>query len=158
MRPKLQFSVPCLGYEEPNNVPCLLYLFYDLPFKEFPAPLAFHLANGWCGGQGTFNQSVKVVAPDRSEMLDTGNRDFTLDSPTKPFLSVFEFRIGLEKEGVYWIRTFLEGELVMEVPFTVRLADPATLATAPPEAAVASPPAPPPATSLQNPDQQFLMP
>lgn len=164
-KPKLQFSVPCLGYEEPNDIPCLLYLFYDLPFGELPAPLEFRVCNGWCMGQGRFEQSVQVLDPDKNVLLDTQAREFTLESTTKPFLSVFQFQLVVEKQGSHWIRVNLGGEVVMEYPFTVRLGEKKGDVGQPMAASAAPVPTAPgpfsPQPSLDSPktlDQPFLMP
>lgn len=154
--PKLQFSVPCLGYEEPDQIPCLLYLFYDLPFGELPAPLEFRVCNGWCMGQGTFSQSVQVLDPERKVLLDTDKRDFTLESTTRPFLSVFQFQLVVEKEGTHWIKVNLGDQTVLEYPFTVRLGEKKAGATASPSSASAPSPSPSPVSPLG--DQPFLMP
>jgi hypothetical protein len=120
--PALQFSVPCLEVvDEEQKPPCFNYLFYELPLPEFPYNVSFYVANGWCNGKGSYVQSMQILNPDRSPLVQTGDQPFQLADPHTPFMAVNFFQgIAFAKPGVYWFQVFLSGRKVLEYPLTVR--------------------------------------
>lgn len=123
--PSLQFSVTCLEVIEDKGPPTLRYLFYELPLPVLPHGIDFYLANCWANGLGSFEQSVKILYPDRIKILvETGEKSFVLGDPYTPFMAIFRFsEIQFSEEGRYWIQNYLNGKLILEYPVTVRLQD-----------------------------------
>lgn len=124
MKPSLQFSVPCLEVKEDNKPPTFAYLFYELPLPELPIKCPpFFINNGWCNGQGKFQQEIKILSPDKKEVIiETGKQEFVLDIEYVPQLIVNQFDQVLFKEtGYYWVQIFLNSSLELEYPLTVRL-------------------------------------
>lgn len=129
-RPFLQYSVPSLEVfiDERGWAPSFNRIFYELPFPEFPFKFpgkGFFIANGWCNGEGTFTQKMKILTPNKEKVLiDSGSKTFELKNPDTPFVGVNFFQdVVFEKPGLYWIQVFLNEELVLEYPMIVRMRD-----------------------------------
>jgi len=124
--PSLQFSVPCLEVvDTEGKPPSFNYLFYELPLPEFPFKVDFFVANGWCNGQGKFTQSMSILKPDKTALVETGDQPFELKESVTPFMAVNYFQgIVFEKPGTYWFRINLGGRKILEYPMTVREAKP----------------------------------
>lgn len=123
-KPSLQFSVPCLEVEdEAGKPPSFRYLFYELPLPQFPFKASFYVSNGWCHGQGSFVQTMKILKPNREVLVETGQQPFQLSELTVPFMAVnFFSEIPFEAPGTYWMQVNLDGKTVLEYPLTVRQA------------------------------------
>ena len=148
-RPALQFSVPCLEVSEDKGPPSFKYIFYELPFPQFPFKFpenaGFFIANGWCNGKGEFRQRMKIFGPKGkggpppasmglepgtdmggdAPLVDTKDQPFSLKERETPFMAInfiqgFEFR----EPGTYRIQILLNEEVVLEYPMVVRLAEP----------------------------------
>jgi hypothetical protein len=127
-KPSLQFSVPCLAVtEDDKGPPSFNRIFYELPFPEFPFRFpkpGFFIANGWCNGQGNFVQSMRILTPEKKVLIETGNQPFELKEVETPFMAINLFQdLPFEKPGTYWIHIYLDGELAVEYPMVVRLAE-----------------------------------
>ena len=126
-KPSLQFSIPCLGVTEDEGPPSFNRIFYELPFPEFPFTFpgpGFFICNGWCNGEGEFNQKMKLIKPDKSVLVETGDQPFKLAEVETPFMAINLFQqIVFEVEGTYWIQIFLDDELALEYPLVVRKAE-----------------------------------
>ncbi len=120
--PDLQFSVPCLEVEnEEGKPPSLKYLFYELPLPEFPYGVSFYLVNGWCNSQGEFHQEIKILNPDKTELMATGKQEMTLRSPENPFMAVsFLQGLGIPAPGTYTVQVYVNDALKLEFPLPVR--------------------------------------
>lgn len=123
-KPSLQFSVPCLNVKDPDDQPpSFEYLFYELPLPEFPFKASFYIANGWCSGTGTHQQSMKILKPDGNTLVETGLQDVTLKDQNTPFMAVNYFPdLVFEGPGVYKVEVFLGESKVLTYPLTVRKA------------------------------------
>lgn len=123
MKPVLQFSVPCLEVKEEDKPPTFAYLFYELPLPSLPIKCPpFYINNGWSSGQGTFNQEIKILSPNKQEVIvETGAQQFTLETQYVPQLIVNQFDQVLFKDtGFHWVQIFLDGILTLEYPITIR--------------------------------------
>lgn len=126
--PRLQFSVPCLQIDDQKGPPSFMYVFYEMPFPEFPFTFpegqGFFVANGWCNGLGSFVQRMKILDPDRKQLVDTNEQPFQLKKSEEPFMAV-NFITGMQfsKPGTYWIQIYLDNQLALEYPLPVRQAE-----------------------------------
>lgn len=122
--PKLQFSVPCFEVEyQESQAPTLRYIFYDLPFPELPFKMSFHVVNGWIGSTRQRQQEIKILKPDGSVFVSTGQQPLEFVDQNTPFMAVNFFpEMPFDKEGLYQIVVFLEQREVLRYPLTVRLA------------------------------------
>lgn len=124
--PKLQFSVPCfeVEYRDGSRAPSLLYIFYDLPFPELPRKLTFHIVNGWIGSARPRQQEIKILKPDGSEFMKTGQQPLEFVDEYTPFMAVNKFPdIPFSEPGYYYIVVYLEGTEVLRYPLRVRVAE-----------------------------------
>ena len=142
-RPALQFSVPCLEVNEEKGPPSFNYIFYELPFPQFPFKFpenaGFFIANGWCNGLGEYKQRMRIYGPRQqgaslveAPLVDTGEQPFTLKERETPFMAInfiqgFEFKTP----GTYRIQVLLNDEVAVEYPLVVRLAQAQGAATPP---------------------------
>lgn len=122
MKPSLQFSIPCLDIDEGSGPQSFQKVFFELPIgKEFPYKLSyFYIANCWCSGRGRFSQKLRILNPDGTTLVDSGEQLIELTSYERPFmvanrLEDLEFRT----EGLYKVQTYLENELVLEYPIRI---------------------------------------
>lgn len=127
--PHLQFSVPCLNVDDQKGPPSFQYVFYELPFPQFPFAFpegeGFYVANGWCNGSGSHVQRMKILDPSKQRVLvDTQDQPFTLKKAEEPFMAV-NFITGMQFEGpgTYWMQVYLDGNLRLEYPLPVRKAE-----------------------------------
>lgn len=126
MKPSLQFSVPCLEVKDDQGPPIFSRIFYELPFPNFPFKCPpFFINNGWSNGTGNHRESTRILAPDkRNIIIQTGDHPFTLSEQNIPFMAVNLFADVVFKEvGTYWIQVFLDDEMVLEYPLTIRQAN-----------------------------------
>jgi hypothetical protein len=124
--PSLQFSVMCLEVSEEAGPPTFRHLFYELPLPNFPFQMPqFYVANGWANGCGSFQQSVKILAPDKMKtIVETGEQSFVLGDPYTPFMSITAFNdLQFAEPGIYWVRVSLNEKIFLEYPLPVRRAD-----------------------------------
>lgn len=123
MKPSLQFSVPCMNIADHGDKPqSFESIFFELPVPEIPFELdQFFIANGWCSGKGRYSSVMKILKPDGSTLVNTGEQLVELESQTKPFMIVNKIRgVELDVVGTYKIQVFLDNEMVLEYPLVVR--------------------------------------
>jgi hypothetical protein len=123
--PKLQFTVPCFEVEyQDSQAPTLRYIFYDLPFPELPFKMSFHVVNGWIGSARQRQQEIKLLKPDGSVMLKTGQQPLQFVDQNTPFMAVNYFPdMPFEEPGLYHIVVYLEEKEIIRYPLTVRIAE-----------------------------------
>lgn len=123
--PKLQFSVPCFEVEyQESQAPTLRYIFYDLPFPELPFKMSFHVVNGWIGSTRQRQQEIKILKPDGSVFVKTGQQPLQFVDENTPFMAVNYFPdMPFDTPGLFKIVVFLEEKEVLRYPITVRVVD-----------------------------------
>ena len=123
--PKLQFSVPCFEVEyQDSQAPTLKYIFYDLPFPELPFKMSFHVVNGWIGSKKQRQQEVKILKPDGSVFVQTGQQPLEFVDEHTPFMAVNFFPdMPFQEPGYYNVVVYLEQKEVIRYPLNVRVAE-----------------------------------
>lgn len=123
--PKLQFTVPCFEVEyQESQAPTLRYIFYDLPFPELPFKMSFHVVNGWIGSTVQRQQEIKILKPDGSVFVKTGQQPLQFVDENTPFMAVNFFPdMPFDAPGLYQIVVFLEEKEVIRYPLTVRVVE-----------------------------------
>lgn len=132
--PKLQFSVPCFEVEyKESRAPSLMYIFFDLPFPKLPLDddFHFHIVNGWILPQGATippggvykrQQEIKILKPDGSVFLKSGQQPLEFKDVHVPFMAVNKFpNLPFKEEGYYYIVVYLEEREVLRYPLRVRV-------------------------------------
>lgn len=120
--PKLQFSVPCFEVEyQDSQAPTLRYIFYDLPFPELPFKMSFHVVNGWIGSKRQRHQEIKILRPDGSIFVSTGQQPLQFVDENTPFMAVNYFPdMPFDVEGLFQMVVYLEQREVIRYPLTIR--------------------------------------
>ena len=123
MKPSLQFSVPCLDIDSAGPGPqSFQKVFFELPIgADFPYKLSyFYIANGWCSGQGHFKQVLRILNPDGSTLIDSGEQAIELDAYERPFMIANKLQdLVFNTQGVYKVQIFLDGAMVLEYPLRI---------------------------------------
>jgi hypothetical protein len=73
-------------------------------------------------GQGSGTSEVRVLSPDRSTVIASSNPgpiDLSAGGATHNL--VFFVNVALPEQGMYWVQTLLDSEVVAELPFAVVL-------------------------------------
>jgi hypothetical protein len=127
-RPNLQFSILCLNLIEEGGPPTLQYLFYELPLPKLPYKVdRFFIVNCWINGRGQFRQSVRILDPSTTrKLVDTGDQSLVLEDLSTPQLMINQIMdLPVAEPGPHWVQVYLDGELALQYPLTIRLAVPA---------------------------------
>lgn len=123
--PKLQFSIPCFEVEyQDSQAPTLRYIFYDLPFPELPFRMSFYIVNGWIGSTRVRHQEVKILKPDGTQFIATGQQPLEFVEQNTPFMAVNSFPdLPFDQPGFYQIVVSLEQKEVIRYPLNVRVVE-----------------------------------
>ena len=125
--PNLQFSVLCLNLIEEGGPPTLQYLFYELPLPELPYKVErFFIINCWINGRGQFRQSIRILDPSGTrKLVDTGDQVLELADSFTPQLMINQLvALSFTEPGPHWVQVYLDGNLALQYPLTIRLAVP----------------------------------
>lgn len=107
---------------EVGNRLSLIGMFQSIVTEQLPISLIKLAVITYWHGQGTGSSEVRVVSPDRSEVIVVSNPT-PIDLPAGGFthnLTLF-VTVALPAAGVYLVQTLLDSEVVSEVPFEVVL-------------------------------------
>lgn len=107
---------------EVGNRLSLIGVFQAVATEQLPASLIKLATLTYWHGEGAGFAEVRVVSPDRSEVV-------VASSPTRIELSAggytqnvtYFVNVHLHQAGTYWVQTVLDSEVIGEVPFTVVL-------------------------------------
>jgi hypothetical protein len=107
---------------EVGNRLSLIGMFQAVVTEQLPISLIKLAALTYWHGQGTGSAEVRVVSPDRSELIVASNAT-PIDLAAGGFTQnlVFFVNVQLSEEGTYWVQTLLDSKVVDEVPFAVVL-------------------------------------
>lgn len=110
---------------EIGNRLSLMGMFHSIGTAHLPLALIKLAVITYWHGQGAGSSEVRVVSPDRSEVIvvsDATPLSLTADAFTHN-LVVF-VNVVLPHEGTYWVQILLDSAVVDEVPFVVVLQQP----------------------------------
>jgi len=110
---------------EVGNRLSLIGMFHSIVTAQLPISLIKLAVITYWHGQGAGSSEVRVVSPDRSEVIVVSNAtpiSLTADAFTHN-LVVF-VNVVLSQEGTYWVQILLDSAVVDEVPFVVVLQQP----------------------------------
>ena len=126
MTPDPTFSVLCEDVrQEANGRFIFLGVFNDgIAVQRLPVRLMrLCVATRWGGGEGSFKQRTRILAPDGVTPVVEGRElDVRLKDPVATHTNI-ENILGVEfrEAGVHWVEVSLDGELRMRYPFAVRV-------------------------------------
>jgi hypothetical protein len=101
----------------------LMGLFESIYSNTFPAlHHRFVIVNEWTGGQGEFAVKIRLLAPDRKEVLSESETPLRLFNEAQRHRDVsVRFNTTFKVPGTYWIETLLDNERIGLVPFPVQM-------------------------------------
>lgn len=110
---------------EVGNRLSLMGMFHAIAVQQLPASLMKFAVVNRLEGQGTATAEVRVLSPDRSEVVAASNASpIDLSAGGFTYNMVFFVNVVLAEEGTYWVQTLLDSEPVSEVPFSVGVHQP----------------------------------
>jgi hypothetical protein len=117
---QLVYSILCDDVRiEMGNKLSLMGLFENVFFQTLPAALLkFAVVNHWIG-DGQFETHVKVLAPDRRELVVSAPSKFSIEQNGYADNVSFFTNVGFERSGTHIIQTYLDGNLAAERPLFV---------------------------------------
>jgi hypothetical protein len=107
---------------EVGNRLSIMGMFQSVVTAQLPISLIKLAAITYWHGQGTGTAEVRVLSPDRSEVVLASNASpIDLAAGGSTHNLVFFVNVVLPYEGTYWVQIILDSEVVDEVPFAVVL-------------------------------------
>jgi hypothetical protein len=122
--PDLQCSLVCEEVRQESNGN--LFLIGVLNFIRVPQlPVVVGrlcILNRWTAGIGQFNESVRLIAPDQTTILNKAELKFELRDPTHAATGVMVFAgIKIEAAGTYFIEVLVDDVMKLRYPLPVVL-------------------------------------
>ena len=141
MLPDLQSSLLCDDVRQETNGKFILIGIFDyLSAPQMPIryPRLF-MVNRWCSGEGQFNQRSRILKPDQTTPLISGQAiPVRLQDPLSSATNVEVFyNVQFNEPGAYWVEILIDDQLKVRYPLRVAL-------LRPPHAQGAQTPPPPP--------------
>ena len=117
---ELVYSIVCDDIRiEMGNKLSLMGLFENIFFPAFPAALLkFAVVNHWVG-VGQFETHVKVVAPDRRDLVISAPSKFTIENNGYADNVTFFTNVNFDRAGLHTVQVYLDGRLAAERPLYV---------------------------------------
>lgn len=124
VKPMLGYTILCDDVrQEMGGKFSLMGLFESIYANTFPAVHPrFAIVNEWTGGKGEFKVRVRLLAPDREQVISESEAAIVLFSETQRHRDIsIRFNTKFAVPGTYWIETLLDDERVSLVPLTLQL-------------------------------------
>jgi hypothetical protein len=81
--------------------------------------------NRWTAGIGQFVESVRLIAPDQTTVVNKGEMKFELRDPAMSFTGVMVFgNVKFEAAGTYFIEVLVDDVMKLRYPVPVVVAPP----------------------------------
>src|SRR6266566_4434495 len=117
---QLVYSIICDDVRlEMGNKLSLMGLFENIFFQGFPsALLKFAIVNHWVGN-GQFETHVKILAPDRKEVVVSAPSKFTIETNGYADNVTFFTNVTFNREGSHIVQIYLDSNIAFERPLYV---------------------------------------
>jgi Family of unknown function (DUF6941) len=117
---QLVYSITCDDVRiEMGNKLSLMGLFENIFFQVFPsALLKFAIVNHWIGN-GNFETHVKILAPDRKEVVVSVPSKFAIEANGYADNVTFFTNVNFDRPGSHIIQIYLDGNIAAERPIYV---------------------------------------
>jgi hypothetical protein len=114
-RSQLVYSITCDDVRlEMGNKLSLMGLFENIFFQNFPsALLKFAVVNHWVGN-GNFETHVKILAPDRKEVVVSAPSKFSIEVNGYADNVTFFTNVNFERTGAHIIQIYIDGTIAVE--------------------------------------------
>jgi hypothetical protein len=112
---QLVYSITCDDVRiEMGNKLSLMGLFENIFFQTVPSVLLkFAVVNHWVGN-GNFETHVKILAPDRKEVVVSAPSKFTIEVNGYADNVTFFSNVNFERTGAHIIQIYLDGNIAAE--------------------------------------------
>ena len=123
-KPRLSYTILCDDVrQEMGGKFSLMGLFESIYASVFPAVHPrFAIVNEWTGGKGEFTSKMRLLTPDRGQVISESESSITLFNETQRHRDIsVRFNTTFAVPGTYWIETLLDGERIGFVPLTLQL-------------------------------------
>ena len=117
---KLAFSIICDDVRiEMGNKLSFMGVFENIFLPSFPSALVkFAIVNHW-QGVGPFETQVKILNPDRREVVASVPSKFSIETHGYADNITFFTNVAFDRAGEFAVQTFLDGKVVNERPLYV---------------------------------------
>ncbi len=119
-RSQLVYSIICDDVRiEMGNKLSLMGLFENIFFQSFPsALLKFAIVNHWVGA-GQFETHVKILAPDRREVVVSAPSKFTIENNGYADNVTFFTNVSFDRPGAHIVQIYIDGNIAAERPLYI---------------------------------------
>ena len=117
---QLVYSITCDDVRiEMGNKLSLMGLFENIFFQGFPsALLKFAIVNHWVGN-GNFETNVKILAPDRKEVVVSAPSKFSIEVAGYADNVTFFTNVNFDRPGAHIVQIYLDGNIAAERPLYI---------------------------------------
>jgi len=117
---QIVYSIICDDVRlEMGNKLSLMGIFENIFFPGFPsALLKFAIVNHWVGN-GQFETHVKILAPDRKEVVVSAPSKFSIEVNGYADNVTFFTNVNFERPGAHIVQIYLDGNIAAERPLYV---------------------------------------
>ena len=117
---ELVYSIVCDDIRiEMGNKLSLMGLFENIFFPAFPAALLkFAVVNHWVG-VGQFETHVRVLSPDRRELVISAPSKFAIENNGYADNVTFFTNVNFSRAGHHIVQVYLDGQIAAERPLYV---------------------------------------
>jgi hypothetical protein len=117
---QLVYSITCDDVRiEMGNKLSLMGLFENIFFQGFPsALLKFAIVNHWVGN-GNFETHVKILAPDRKEIVVSAPSKFSIEVAGYADNVTFFTNVNFDRPGAHIVQIYLDGNIAAERPLYI---------------------------------------
>ena len=125
--PDLQCSLVCEEVrQEANGNLFIIGVVNALRVLQLPAVAGrICILNRWTAGIGQFNESVRLIAPDQTTVINKSELKFELRDPSHSATGVMVFgNVKFETAGVYFIEVLVDDVMKLRYPLVVIHAPP----------------------------------
>ena len=117
---QLIYSIICDDVRiEMGNKLSLMGIFENIFFQGFPsALLKFAIVNHWVG-TGQFETHLKILAPDRKEVVVSTPSKFTIENNGYADNVTFFTNVSFDKTGAHIVQIYIDGNIAAERPLYI---------------------------------------
>jgi hypothetical protein len=122
--PRLSYTLLCDDVrQELGGKFSLMGLFESIYANVFPAVHPrFAIVNELTGGKGEFNVKIKLLSPNKKEVLSESETKISLFGETQRHRDIsVRFNSTFPTPGTYWIETLVDGERIGLTPLPLQL-------------------------------------
>lgn len=123
INPALSYTLLCDDVrQEIGGKFSLMGLFETIYANVFPAAHPrFAIINEWTGGKGEFTVKIRLLAPDKEQVLSESEAKINLYNEAQRHRDIsIRFNTTFKVPGTYWIETLLDNKQVSITPLSVQ--------------------------------------